>query len=116
MFRDGKRHIDGLDLVDDHHGGIGVVLDHVALVGDEAAGAAADGGLDITITEIELGVLHRHLIGVDRGAQGLGGGLGLVVILLADELFPDQLGVAPGVGLGLGGQGLIPGQVGFHLS
>ncbi len=82
----------------------------------QAAGAAADGGLDITITEIEPGVLHRHLIGVDRGAQGLGGGLGLVVILLADELFPDQLGVAPGVGLGLGGQGLIPGQVGFHLS
>ena len=115
LFRDGKRHVDGLDLVDDQHGGIGVVLDHVALVGDQAAGAAADGGLDITITEIKPGVLHRHFIGVDRGAQGLGGGLGLVVILLADELFPDQLGVAPGVGLGLGGQGLIPGQVGFHL-
>jgi hypothetical protein len=40
----------------------------------------------------------------------------LIVILLADELFPDQLGVAPGVGLGLGGQGPIPDQVGFHLS
>ena len=68
LFRDGKGHVDGLDLVDNHHGGVGVVLDHVALVGDEAAGAAADGGLDVTITEIKsLSVNNANFSPADNG-------------------------------------------------
>ena len=60
-------------------------------------------------------ILHRHLVGVDPGGQGLGGGLGLIVILLADELLLNQLGITLQVALGLARQGLVLFQVGFGL-
>lgn len=97
------------------HGGVGVLLDHVAFVGQKVASAAGDGRLDIAIAEVKLGVAYRHYVGVHRGGQGLRRGLGLLVILLADKLLEDQLGITLEIALGLAGQGLIPLQIGLGL-
>ena len=62
----------------------------VADVHVHAAGAPGDGRADAGELEVEARLRHRARVGLHGGAQGLGGGDGLVVVGGGDEVLGQQ--------------------------
>ncbi|MNE08684.1 hypothetical protein D3C80_1013380 [compost metagenome] len=114
-FRQGEGHGDRLGLGDDHQGG-GVVGRHqVADVKLAQAQAAVDRRADTGEVEVELGVTHRRLVGLDRALVLADQCFLGVQRLLGDAVFGVQAFITLQVDLGVFQLRLVLRQRAFGL-
>ena len=106
-------HVHGIELRD---GGEAVRLPggHQGTLGHRRlADAAADGGRDAGVSQVDVGGLQCGLGGPDLGQLLFPGRVGVVILLAADGFHLHQLGVALGLEAGAALVGLGLGEVGL---
>ena len=114
-LRNGERHVDRRHLVD--HGerrGVGGTHE-IADLDIGSANPAGKRRADQSVALVNLQIVQRRLIGLDRGDQDIGLGLGVVDVDLRGGALADQIIVAPKIALGTLELGLILGERAFGL-
>ena len=101
FFGDGKGDIDGGDLLDRGHGGIGVIFDQISSLDIDRAGAAVDGGFDGGVAEADGGDFDDGFVCLDGGGGGDGGGAGLVEYACGNGACGAEFGGSFGLVLGM---------------
>lgn len=101
FFGDGKGDVDGGDLLDRGHGGIGVIFDEVPCLDIDRAGAAVDGGFDGGVAEADGGDFDDGFVGLNGGGGGDGGGAGLVEYACGNGACGAEFGGSVGFALGI---------------
>src|SRR3990170_4981440 len=93
LLWDGKSHVDGTELID-HHQRRAVVDPHqVPLVHQQASYLAVDRRVEVAVGQLNFDVFHRRLVRVDHRLQRVGIGPDLVILLLGNVLFLQQIRV-----------------------
>jgi hypothetical protein len=95
LFRDGEGHIDRVNLIDHHQSGAVIKPDQVSFVNQHAANPPIHRRIDVTITQLHLGVIDGGFVRIDYRFRGIGVGFNLIILLARDVLFLDQLGITP---------------------
>ncbi len=108
--------VDGMHLVDDDHGSVGVGLDEIAGVNEQVTGAAVDRRANLAVLEIQARGLDGSFVGFHRGRQRGSCSLDLIVLLARADILPEQNGIASLVGGGLAILRAILGEIRLGLT